>query len=174
MTKFEDNLLHDLMSTHGSALASVERAPAPRSARPLLVAAGALVVAGVATVGVATWGGSPDAYAVTKNPDGTVTVSIRDVKAVDAANAKLQELGVRAKAVPMTDDCADLDEAAMFKGDFGLPVIGDDGSVTMGTDDVPVGYTVLLGVSGRPDRGTGLGFTGPVRNPAPSCLREAG
>ncbi|WP_439660917.1 hypothetical protein ACSHWB_05040 [Lentzea sp. HUAS TT2] len=172
MTTFKDNLLNDLMREHGQ---TVEEAPEQhrRSARPLLAAAGVLAVAGAATVAIVS--GDSEAYAVTKNADGSVTVTIRDIKGVDAANAKLREYGIGAKAVPMSRDCAELDETKMdLLGDYVLPRISDDGSVTMSPGDIPAGYSVLLGVSNLPNRNTGLGFTGPIRNPAPDCLAEVG
>ncbi|MGI5505516.1 hypothetical protein [Lentzea sp. CA-135723] len=171
MTTFKDKLLSDLMREHGE---TVEEAPTRpvRSTRPLLVAAGALVLAGVATVAIVN-NDSP-AYAVTKNADGTVTVTIKDIKGVDGANAKLREYGINAKAVPMSRDCAELDESRMDARDYRLPDHGEDGSLTFRPGDLPDGYKVLLGISNLPDRGNGLGFTGPVRDPAPNCLREVG
>ena len=172
MTTFKDNLLNDLMREHGQ---TVEEAPEQRrrSARPLLAVAGALAIAGAATVAIS--GTSSEAYAVTKNADGSVTVTIRDIKGVDAANAKLREYGIGAKAVPMSRDCAALDETKMdLLGGYVLPRVSDDGSVTMSPGDVPAGYSVLLGVSNLPNRNTGLGYTGPIRNPAPDCLAEVG
>ncbi|SFR21115.1 hypothetical protein SAMN04488564_105466 [Lentzea waywayandensis] len=172
MTTFKDNLLDDLMREHGQ---TVEEAPEQhrRSARPLLVAAGALAIAGAATVAVTS--NSSEAYAVTKNADGSVTVTIRDIKGVDAANAKLREYGIGAKAVPMSRDCADLDETKMdLLGGYVSPRISDDGSVTMSPGDIPDGYSVLLGVSNLPNRNTGLSFTGPIRVPVPDCLAEVG
>ena len=168
---FKDNLLDDLMREHGPAMEDVPE-QRRRSARPLLVAAGALAIAGAATVAITT--NSGEAYAVTKNADGTVTVTISDIKGVGPANAKLREYGIRAKAVPMSKDCADLDESKMLTGNYKIPRTREDGSVTMGPDDLPAGYTVLLGVSNLPGRGTGLGFTGPIQDPAPDCLMEAG
>ena len=44
----------------------------------------------------------------------------------------------------------------------------------MSPGDVPPGYTILLGISNLPNRGTGLGYTGPHRDPAPDCLAEVG
>ncbi|SMD04379.1 hypothetical protein [Lentzea albidocapillata] len=172
MTTFKDNLLNDLMCEHGQ---TVEVAPERhrRSARPLLAAAGVLAMAGAATIAIVN-SDSP-AYAVTKNADGSVTVSIRDIKGVDGANAKLHEYGIGAKAVPMSRDCAELDETKMdLLGDYVLPRVADDGSITMSPGDIPAGYTVLLGISNMPNRDTGLGFTGPIRNPAPDCLAEVG
>jgi hypothetical protein len=174
MTRFKDNLLNDLMREHGE---TVEEAPLrnTRSARPLLIAAGALAVAGVATVSITTSGNTPEAFAVTKNADGSVTLTIKDIKGIDPANAKLREYGIGAKAVPMSRDCAPLDESKLdLLGGYKLPRHEEDGSVTMSPGDVPPGYTILLGISNMPNRGTGLGYTGPHRDPAPDCLREVG
>ncbi|MFD4642317.1 hypothetical protein ACFWN2_33760 [Lentzea sp. NPDC058436] len=171
MTTFKDNLLDDLMREHGE---TVEEAPEQRrrSARPLLAAAGVLAVAGAATVAIVS--GNSEAYAVTKNADGTVTVTIKDVKGVDGANAKLREYGIRAKAVPMSRDCAELDESKIYIGDYRLPDHADDGSMTFRPGDLPEGHTMLMGISNLPNRGHGLGFTGPIRDPAPDCLAEVG
>ena len=67
-----------------------------------------------------------------------------------------------------------LDHESKVGRNLKLPRIGEDGSVTMGPDYVPEGYTVLLGISNLPGRGTGLGFTAPIQDPAPDCLREVG
>ncbi|WP_240746788.1 hypothetical protein [Cryptosporangium phraense] len=120
------------------------------------------------TVGFAVSGTSP-AYAVTENADGTVTVSIEDVKAIGPANATLSKLGIRVKAVPQTSDCGSLDDLELYRGsDWDLPTTSG-GAVTLGRR-VPAGYTVLLSVSDAPGRG--LGFTAPVKNPAPSCVLD--
>jgi hypothetical protein len=172
MTTFKNNLLNDLMREHGE---TVEEAPMrnTRSARPLLIAAGALAVAGVATVAITTSGGAPEAYAVTRNADGSVTVTVRDIKGIEPANAKLREYGIGAKAVPMSRECAPLDESKMGNPEYKVPRTAE-GSVTMSPGDIPPGYTVLLGVSNLPGRGSGFSITGPHRDPAPDCLREIG
>jgi hypothetical protein len=174
MTRFKDNLLDDLMREHGETVQEVPE-QRRRSARPVLVAAGVLTIAGVATVAITTSGNSPEAWAVTKNADGSVTLTIRDIKGVGPANAELREFGISAKAVPMSRDCAPLDESKLdLRGGYKLPRHEEDGSVTMSPGDVPPGYTILLGVSNLPGRGTGLSYTGPHRNPAPDCLDEVG
>lgn len=155
------------------ALRQRQSAPPSRSrGRLVWIAAGAFVVAGAAIAGLTVTGNSPPAYAVTKNPDGTVTVSIKDIKAIEPANEKLREFGVRAKAVPMTSDCASLQSHQMYGGsDWDIDADSSDGSITLGPR-LPNGYTVLLSVSDRPGRGTGLGFTGPVQDPAPACVLD--
>ncbi|ALG12685.1 hypothetical protein [Kibdelosporangium phytohabitans] len=92
MGKFEDQLLSDLMQVHGPDLAGAER-PRRRRTNPVVAAVGAVAVAGVATGAVLMWPTSTPAYAVTDNGDGTVTVSVNNVSAVDKANREAQGKG---------------------------------------------------------------------------------
>ncbi|WP_241387687.1 hypothetical protein [Rhodococcus sp. CH91] len=170
MTKFDDSLLDELLTRHSATLTTMKRVEPHRrrTTRPLAVAASALAVAGAVSA-IALTGTDSPAYAVTLNADDTVTVSIEDVKAVDAANAELQRLGVRATAVAMTDDCSYAEPPDYFEGaEWDSPYAEGD-SVIIGRD-IPQGYTVLISVSGKPDRG--LGFTAPVKIPAPSCVLD--
>ncbi|WP_033290279.1 hypothetical protein [Amycolatopsis jejuensis] len=161
MSDFEDRLLDDLLTRYGAGLEEVRRKRVRRG--PHWIAGAAGVVLAVLC------GAVPQAYAVTRNTDGSVTVSVREVEALGPANAKLRQFGVRAKAVPMTPDCASLDRAETYRGsNLGLRV-DRAGTVTIGK--VPDGYTILLGV--RPHaEGSGLGYTAPIRDPAPSCLLD--
>jgi hypothetical protein len=148
-------------------------APSPRRrGRLVWIVAGAAAVAGLTIAGITIFGNSPAAYAVTKNPNGSVTVSIKDIKAIGPANEKLRELGVRAKAVPETANCASLENHETYKGkDWDIDEDASDGSITVGPR-LPEGYTVLLSVSDQPGRDIGLGFTAPVKDPAPSCVLD--
>jgi hypothetical protein len=106
MGRFEDQLWADLTERHGAALAVAER-PAAHRGRPMALTAGALGAAGLATavaVTLTATTGSP-AYAVTKNPNGTVTVTIHQIEGVSGANAELVKLGVRARAVAFSPGC---------------------------------------------------------------------
>ncbi|MCS7477917.1 hypothetical protein ACFFQW_41325 [Umezawaea endophytica] len=145
-----------------------------RRARTGWVAAGVLTVTGAFVAGLTLLGGGSAAYAVTENPDGTVTVSIKDIAAIDPANEQLRELGVRITAVPMTSDCTEKWEDRVYRGtDYttkGYPRASGD-SVTF-SRRIPEGHSVLVSVSKYPNRGTGLGYTAPVRNPAPSCVLD--
>ncbi|MBP2322120.1 hypothetical protein JOF56_002505 [Kibdelosporangium banguiense] len=160
---------------HGSQeilMALRKPVPSPRRrGRLMWIAAGAAAVAGLTIAGLTIFGNAPAAYAVTKNPNGSITVSIKDIKAIDPANEKLRELGVRAKVVPLTSDCASLENRETYQGDWDLDEDSSDGSITLGPR-LPEGYTVLLSVTHQPGRGTGLGFTAPVKDPAPSCVLD--
>lgn len=175
----EENVLRNALALHAErrqggqeVLAALKHAePERRRGRAGLVAAGALAATGAVVAGSLLWGGGSAAYAVTRNADGTVTVSIEDVAAIGPANEELRKFGLRVKAVPMTADCPSLDGAALYRGtDWDAPDRTGN-SVTL-SQRIPEGYTVLLAVSRYPNRGTGLGYTGPVQDPAPSCLLD--
>ncbi len=48
---------------------------------------------------------TPPAWAVTKNRDGTITLTIREVSDLAAVNAKLAQDGIRARIVPFRQAC---------------------------------------------------------------------
>src|SRR5581483_4437234 len=79
MTNFADQLFDDLMREHGPALARTGPAAHPRrpitTRRTLLAGGGTLAVAGAIAGTLVTGTGTP-AYAVTKNPDGTITLAV--------------------------------------------------------------------------------------------------
>lgn len=176
MGKFEDRLLGDLMSEHGSTLAEAQR-PAPRRAtsRPLWIGGAALGVATAAAVGTTLLGGGSPAYAVTQNPDGTVTVSIKDINAVDAANAELSRLGLPVRAVPLRKDCPDKsvpDER--FQGKWITTIRGgEDGYITIPTEGIPAGSSIVLAAKAASDgRVSRLSVTTALKAPIPSCLLD--
>ena len=98
MTKFTDNLWHDLVEEHGATLAQADR-PEPGQARrlrrPRVVAGGTLALAGAGTALAFVLGavGSTPAWAVTTSSDGSVQVTINQLSALPQANAKLAAMG---------------------------------------------------------------------------------
>lgn len=109
MSKFEDRLWMELVREHGCDLAQI-RKPArrgPRRPRPRLLVGTTLGLAGMGTILALALGAasSSPAFAVTRNPDGTVTVWVTRVGGIAGANARLAALGVRAKAVQVTAGC---------------------------------------------------------------------
>lgn len=103
MGAFEDTLWDDLVAQHGHRLTRPSR---DRHVARWATLAAAVVV-GVAAVifGPSMFGGSPPAaYAVVRHPDGSVTLTIKELKAVDKANAELRRLGVRAVVLRQPTD----------------------------------------------------------------------
>ncbi|QIS19981.1 hypothetical protein [Nocardia terpenica] len=177
MTGYEDRLLSDLMTEHGGKLARATR-PAPRRSRRRAagIAVGAVALVAAAGIALDTAGETPRAYAVVRNSDGSVTVTITELSApaIAATNAKLTEMGIPAKVVPMTKQCPDLDTdpSALVPRDaqYTFPQQNRDGSITLRSTVAPPGYVMLLGLAGMPGDHPGLSFTAPVRVPGPSCL----
>src|SRR5215469_14005002 len=109
MTKFEDQLLGQLMAEHGHRLRAVPR-PEParrRLRRPAWAAAGAAGVAAAVTAVVMALGSAPAyaAYSVTRHQDGTVTVSVNRPSGVNGANVTLHAMGARVAVVPVRPGC---------------------------------------------------------------------
>ena len=109
MSKFEDRLWRQLVREHGSDLAQMRR-PAAKHAwrsRPRMLAGTTLGLAGIGTAAALLLGAasSSPAFAVTRNSDGTVSVSIDRLSGIAGANQKLASLGIRAKAVAVGAGC---------------------------------------------------------------------
>lgn len=100
MTKFEDHLWREFVREHGNDLAQLNRPTTGHTLRrPRLVAGAGLSLAGGATALalVLTVTSAPPAFAVTRNQNGSVTVTIRSAAGIAGANAKLGQLGIRAQ-----------------------------------------------------------------------------
>lgn len=109
MSKFEDRLWSELVLDHGPQLASMTRIEAPHRSRRGPAAIGAVALAGtIAAVALtATTGTSPSvAYAVSQSPDGSVTVSIREISGVSGANAQLARLQVPIRVARVEAGCS--------------------------------------------------------------------
>jgi len=183
MTKFADQLYADLMREHGSTLAHT-RPPAPRrhvaARRTWLVAgAGCLAVAGTAGALVAggAGGGSP-AYAVTKNPNGTVTLDVYQKSGIAGANAKLHQLGDNVVVVPVGAGCPSirsLPAPAVPAARGSITVQGTsskDGSFTVNAQGIPAGDILVVAVGTSTNGTTTTSFSdGKLTSPpAPSCV----
>jgi hypothetical protein len=175
MSSFEDTLWQDLMQQHGQELAAGNRIRPPQRRRPL-VAAAALAVVGTGAVGLATGmlGGTP-AYAVTEHPNGTVTVTLKEIAAADQTNAELRRRGIPIRILPYTPDCANtkpftVDESApeTAEGDNNGAV-----GITLDTTTVPRGdYAVITALSDEHGEIAVMMSGGrPAKGEVPSCLR---
>jgi hypothetical protein len=100
MSEFEDNLWLAVVREHGDELARTERTGHHRRAtRPQLLAGTTAGLAAMATAAALLFGAStsPTAFAVTRNPDGTVTINLMRPSGIPGANEKLAAMGVRAQ-----------------------------------------------------------------------------
>jgi len=191
MTKFADQLFDDLMREHGTALANAAarvRPPTPAkrpltARRTVLAAGGTLVVAGAAAGAVAAIaagtlvaGGGTPAYAVTKNPDGTVTLAVHQKSGFAGANARLRQLDDgQVVVVPVEPGCPTLGSlpAPPVSGKGRMMSMGvgrsKNGTITVSAQGIPAGDILVVGMETDPQGGslTGSALTSA---PAPSCL----
>lgn len=151
MSKFEDHLWREFLHEHGDDLAQLNR-PATRHTlrRPRLVAGAGLGLAGAATaLALVLSATSAPAFAVIRNPSGTVTVTINQIAGVSGANAELAALGVNARAVPIVQGCtATLQLLPKRTSSVILPPRGSGRprSVTIEPSRIPAGDTDVLAV----------------------------
>lgn len=134
-----------------------------------------LAVAGLAAavmIAFGTFSASP-AYAVTTNPDGTITITLRQFSALPALNRELARDDLPLKAVPATPNCP-------FNPNQGLPSqprgsgLAPTTSITIGTSELASQRTVgVIGVSPAATPGRLLMMAVGTRAPGPSCINSA-
>jgi hypothetical protein len=180
MTKFADQLFNDLMREHGPTLART-RPPAPRrhiATRRTLLAAGTACAAVAATTGALVASGGAPAYAVTTNPDGTVTLAVYQASGIADANARLRQLGDgQVVVVPVKAGCPSLRSlpapAVPRRGHIATQAgRSRDGSVTVKAKGIPAGDILVVGFE-TTVRGSTVTTTGGARltsPPAPNCV----
>ncbi len=105
MPKFADDLFTDLMAEYRPTLERTEL-PQPRkkrSTKPIWLTGGFASIAGLVTTALLLFTTGAPAYAVTRNPDGTVTVTLNQMAALAQAAAALHAFGApRAVGCPGT------------------------------------------------------------------------
>jgi hypothetical protein len=179
MTKFADQLFDDLMREHGPTLARTSVPAAPErhlATRPVLLAAGAGGLAVAATATTLAVGGASPAYAVTTNPNGTVTLAVYQKSGVSEANAKLRQLGDgQVVVVPVESGCPSISSlpapAVSPRGRRTTvqETKSSDGSVTVNAHGIPAGDILVLGFETTAN-GMSVGASKLTSSPAPSCV----
>ncbi len=109
MSRYTERLWRELVQDHGAQLAGISRsARHGRMARPRLLAGTTVGLAGVGTAVALLLGAasSSPAFAVTRGHDGTVRVVIWRIDALHSVNARLAQLGLRARFVQVAPGCA--------------------------------------------------------------------
>src|SRR5215475_7415658 len=114
MTKFTENLWHDLAQEHGAALEQATRPGPGRARRPGLIAGSTLALAAGGTalgLGLTSTGSTPagstaaggirkvvtTAYTITEKSNGSVLVQVNQMESIVAADAKLSSMGIQEK-----------------------------------------------------------------------------
>jgi hypothetical protein len=113
---------HQIATTQMRAPRRLAGGPAIRFARsPRILAGGAAAAIAAATTAVLAISAlttAPPAFAVTGNPDGSVTITLNEITGVSDLNAKLASMGIAVRAVPVESGCTATAQ-----------VVGSDGSV---------------------------------------------
>ena len=184
MTKFEDQLLEQLMTEHGHELRSLPQpAPAParrraRVRRPVWLAAGAAGAAAAVIAGVIALGSAPAmaAYSVTRH-DGTLSVSVYNASGVAGANSALKKLKARVVVVPVREDCPGIElipaaDPAPHPAVWVAAGMDNDGHRSVSVrikGTIPAGDTMILAFSGNQSTGS-VGVGGMITGPVPACV----
>lgn len=173
MTRFSDQLLDDLMREHGPTLAHTRLPAQPRrrvTARRMLLAGGTLAVAAAIAGTLAARNPAP-AYAVTQNPDGTVTLTVRQTSGIAPANAALRQLfDNKVVVLPVKPGCPSLSSlpTPAAPGDLITMRIALSRSVTVNAKRIPARDIFVVGGQTFGHRAIAVGLlTSP---PAPSCI----
>ncbi|MCW3032671.1 MAG: hypothetical protein QOK19_705 [Solirubrobacteraceae bacterium] len=195
MPRFEERLWAELVEQHGSLLADVPPrtvAPVRRHVRPRrrrlvpVAAVGLALAAGLAAIVIGLGsGGGTSAYAVLSNPDGTVSVTIKELVGVRGASETLASLGVPVRVVPSQRTCPTRPgqfkparlTAEQSQRISTLAGPADTASVVITPSAIPAGDTVVIGARAL-SSAAGLGAVGleiaVYEGAAPTCLRAAG
>ena len=170
MTTFEDRLWEDLVHEHGDQMRAPALTRPARRRRPGLITGAALAGVGVIAAAVLIFTATtaaPPAYAVTTNPDGTVTVTLHDVQAITALNAELARDGIRAEAIPLTADCP----VHGFPNAMPAGTDPDTYTITIVPSDIPAGDTAGVAVGENSSSQLALA-QGAFPSPAPACFNS--
>jgi hypothetical protein len=177
MTKFTEHLWSDLAREHGAALALADR-PAPGQARrprprPRVLAGSTLALAavGVALALGLTATGSTPAFAVTKSSNGSVLVTINQLKSLPDANRKLTAMGIHeqitiymaagAAAVSGPVTCTPAPGVSNLPGPPVKVLVGTNGTEVIGSGNTGAGTWHLAACHLTGDAGSGnAGNTG--------------
>jgi hypothetical protein len=175
MSKFTDRLWRELMREHRAELERIDRPPAPRRRRALprrLLAGTSVGLAGAGTAIALAIGAAntTPAFAVTKNPDGTVSVTINKLAGVAGANQRLAQMNVRAVAVPVVAGCEGAPPPAAMRAILlARAAAVHGGTVRIDPRQIPAGKSLVLAAgSGR----VNIAQLRPGKSwTAPSCFR---
>jgi hypothetical protein len=108
-SRYEDALWDEIVENHYDELSDLRTPPpGPRRRPTALLGATVLIAAGagVAVIAISASTTTAPAYAVTRNPNGSVSVTLRRLSAIADVNARLKTLGVRAVVTRTGSECS--------------------------------------------------------------------
>lgn len=174
MSKFEDRLWSELVADYGPELARQTRVQLPVPARrraPMVAVAAALIGALLAVVLATNTTTSPsEAYLVSQSPDGTVTVSIKELTGIDGANVQLASLRVSIRVAAVEPGCSESGQIVRMPPAIAPDLAGlDKRGVTIMPSLIPQGDTLVLSAR-QVGQFVALSY-GLYRDPPPSCVK---
>jgi hypothetical protein len=177
MTSVDDTIWQHLVDHHGadgiSLAAEPQRPASGHRRRAVLAGVGASVTVAVTAVVLFAGPGSPPAYAVTPNPDGSFTVTIHDLEAaVPQLNAKFASLGIDETVVPVEAGCPSGSASVLMTDPmFADPQATEDQTLTFraGRHNLDPGYTGVIAAEQLPGGGVALAEEA-IRPPVPTCF----
>jgi DNA-directed RNA polymerase specialized sigma24 family protein len=135
----------------------------------------ATIAAVVLLLGATT--SAPPAYALTQNPNGTVTVTLHDIAtAIPALNAKFKQMGIDETVIPITADCHAIGGPPGARADPNA--ISEPGSMRRSFTfsehgrPAPHGFKYVLAARQLPD-GKIETWIGAIKPPLPPCFANA-
>jgi hypothetical protein len=187
MSTFEDQLWSQLVRDRGEQMAAAAGAaaalassvsvttPTPRRRldvrRPALVTGTAVSIAGIATAGVFALSAAPAAFAVTKNSDGTVTITLNDLASLPALNQRLSQDGIPVTAVPMNATCPASGSISVMPSSRPAGPQPAKSAIAIDATQIPTGEVGVLGATETSSGRVEL-VAGAVTPPAPPCLNS--
>jgi hypothetical protein len=180
-SRYEDALWDEIVENHYDEIADLRMpAPTPRRRPKALVGATVLtaVGAGVAVIAISASSTTAPAYAVTRNSDGSVSVTLRQLSAIADVNARLKELGVQAVVTRTGGECSSVPTKIVRLSPVRVSPSTAPGAswstkqVTIpGSSPAPPGVVHVL-IARRNAGGRIALVQGQSNAPVPACVRE--
>ncbi len=154
-------------------MSSTDTPHAQSRRRPVLLTGTGLGLLGLGTAGVIALaaGSAAPAFAVTKNTNGTVAITLSDLSALPALNQKLTQEGIPVVAVPMEANCTTSMSFAIPRGHpVGRPTPAS-AAVLINPSHIPSGQVGVVGVMHTTTGRLRLLALLKAPAPGPSCLK---
>jgi hypothetical protein len=167
MGTFDEALWTRLVDEHQADRVVLSSRPPRHRPRAAIITAGtaATAVTLSAVLALSATTSTPSAYALTANPDGSVTITIHDLTAaIPALNAKFAEMGIDETVIPIQAGCS-------TRGLVNYPgaTMSEPLTFTPGHKNLPPGWDGVLAAEQLPNGKVALTI-GSRKPPLPSCF----
>ena len=189
MSNFEDQLWSQLVRERGEQMRAAPGATAALAAsasvttrtsrrlrdfrRPALLTGPRLASPGSRPRVCSLSPAASPAFAVMKNPDGTVTITLNELSSLAALNQKLSQEGFPFTAVPMSTTCPASGSISILPSSPREPAQPPKSAITIDATQIPNGDVGVLGATETSSGRVEL-VAGAATPPTPSCLNSTG